>query len=46
MESMHLKEDSFSDLKHLFPGESFACLGICWATVMTLLVLFHLSMIW
>ena len=46
MESKHFTEESFNDFKHLFPGEGIPCLGIFCTMIMTLLVLFQLSVIW
>jgi hypothetical protein len=46
MELLHIIEDSRRNLRSLFPGEEIACHGIFWATILTLMVLFQLSMIW
>jgi hypothetical protein len=46
MEPKHLSEESFNDFKHIFPGEEISCMGIFGSTIMTLLVLFQLSVIW
>ncbi|MGD0843018.1 MAG: hypothetical protein ABSA06_01435 [Geobacteraceae bacterium] len=46
MELLHYIEESRRNLRSLFPGEEIACHGIFWATILTLMVLFQLSMIW
>jgi hypothetical protein len=45
MEIKHLTEENSHDFKHFFPGEGIACMGILGSTIMTLLVLFQLSVI-
>ena len=39
-------EENYRKLKLIFPGEGVSCLCITGATIMTLLVLFQLSVIW
>lgn len=46
MELLHNIEESRRNLISRFPGEEIACHGIFWATILTLMVLFQLSMIW
>jgi hypothetical protein len=48
MEPKHLTEETFNDFrdfKHFFPGEEISCMAIFASTIMTLLVLFQLSVI-
>jgi hypothetical protein len=46
MELLHNTDERRRNLMSLFPGEEIACHGIFWATILTLMVLFQLSMIW
>lgn len=46
MNSNNLTEEHSNDFRYFFPGEEISCMGIFWATIMTLMVLFQLSIIW